>query len=49
MGTVRKLSTSREPVTLGRAVTAYLTAPDGPESAATRRIYGGYTVTEAAP
>lgn len=41
MGTVRKLSTGREHVTLGQAVTAYLTAPDGPGSAATRRVYGG--------
>jgi integrase/recombinase XerC/integrase/recombinase XerD len=38
---VHKLSTSRETVTLGQAVTAYLTAPDGPGSAATRRVYGG--------
>src|SRR6516165_5959955 len=29
VGTVRKLSTSREHVTLGQAVTAYLAAPDG--------------------
>ena len=41
VGTARKLSTSRRPVTLGQAVIAYLTAPDGPESAATRRVYGG--------
>ena len=41
MGTVRKLSVGREHVTLGQAVTAYLAAPDGPESAATRRVYGG--------
>jgi len=41
VSTVRKLSTSRGPVTLSQAVTAYLTAPDGPESAATRRVYGG--------
>lgn len=41
MGTVRKLSAGREPVTLAQAVTAYLTAPDGPGSAATRRVYGG--------
>jgi hypothetical protein len=41
VGTVHKLSTSREPVLLGQAVTAYVTAPDGTEFAAMRRVYGG--------
>ena len=39
MGTVRRLNTSREQVTVGEAVAAYLAAIDHPESRGTRRTY----------
>jgi integrase/recombinase XerC/integrase/recombinase XerD len=41
MGTVHQLSTGREAVTLGEAAAAYLATLDHPESAGTRRVYGG--------
>lgn len=40
MGTVHKLATGRETITLGEAVTTYLTTLDRPESRRTQRAYG---------
>jgi integrase len=40
VGTVHKLSTSSQAVTLGQAVTAFLVTLDHPETAGTRRVYG---------
>jgi integrase len=42
MGTVHKLSTGHEPVTLAAAVDAYLAGFDHPETAGTRRTYAHY-------
>jgi integrase len=40
MGTVHKLSTGREEVTLGEAVSAFLATLNHPETAGTHRMYG---------
>jgi integrase len=41
MGTIHKLSTGRESVTLGEAVSAYLATLSHAETAGTRRVYSG--------
>jgi hypothetical protein len=44
MGTVHRLGTGCETVTLGQAVVAYLAALDHPQSADSRRVHDGSTL-----